>query len=62
MKTKNMTELSLKLAKLEGGKKSLSIAQIKEVLAHLSDLVAKEPELAKLLFRNGTRRARRKKK
>lgn len=47
---KNINELALKLAKMEKGKKSMSIAQIKELLSHLACLMKKNPlQVMKLL-------------
>ena len=40
---KNMNELARAISVYEGGKQELSIAQIKEVLALLSDYLAEDP-------------------
>jgi len=53
----NMNELAVEVSKREGGKVNLPIAQIKEVLAHLSDIVYENgDEIEDLLFENGARR------
>lgn len=59
----NMNDLAIKVAKREAGKVQVSIAQIKEILAILSELLAWEscttdPALLKLLLKNGRRRNR----
>ena len=64
---KNMNELAVELTKREGGKVNLSIAQIKEVIGHLSDIIYEEnikfgPEQEKvnfcnMLLLNGSHRA-----
>jgi len=62
----NMNKLAEEVTRREGGKVNLSIAQIKEVLGHLSDVVySEDPSEAshtyKLLYENGKRRAKKKK-
>lgn len=60
---KTMKALALEVAKREGLKKSISIAQIKEVLGIVSDLCIKnEGEVLILLAESGKRRAKRRKK
>lgn len=64
MRIKNMNKLAVAVAKREGGKKSLDIAQIKEVLAHLSDIVyqaspEERPLIEVMLYKNGKRRGNR---
>jgi len=50
---KNMNELALKVTRAEGKKKSISIAQVKEVLKIVSKLCAKNSGVVALLIRNG---------
>lgn len=48
----NKNDLAKEIAEREGGKKSLSIAQIKEVLKIICDLVKEEPvAVLKLLLK-----------
>ena len=61
MKIENMSHLSEELTRREGGKVNLSIAQVKEVLAHLSDIIySDDPSQVSascnLLYENGKRR------
>lgn len=59
---KNITELRKELMKREGGKKEISVAQMSEVLSHLSDISYEEvADISYLLWKNGKRRARLKK-
>lgn len=61
----NLNELAKEVAKLEGGKKNLSIAQIKEVIKCLSILIYedcvplfhgnKKSEIVNRLYANGKR-------
>jgi len=57
----NMSELSEEVVRREGGKQSLSIAQIKEVLAIVSDIhyehiLSGGPHIGTMLLDNGQRR------
>jgi len=54
-------DLVAKIAKKEGKKKGVNIAQLSEVVAIISDLAVKDPEVIACLWVNGKRRARRKK-
>jgi hypothetical protein len=56
-------ELCIKLSKLEGKKRQIDIAQIREVMSLLSDLVHQDMdiEIWTALHRNGRLRAKRKK-
>lgn len=58
MKIKNMNDLARVVVRREGKKKSLSIAQVKEVLGIVSDLLARDYEvtLIQVLYRDGLRR------
>ena len=60
MKIKNMNALDRVVVRREGKKKSLSIAQVKEVLGIVSDLLARDYEvtLIQVLYRDGLRRKR----
>jgi hypothetical protein len=51
-----MNDLSMLVTKREGKRKSQSIAQIKEMLGIVSDLVASHPVALVLLLKNGLRR------
>ena len=56
---KNITEICMKVAKAEGKKKELSIAQIREVVGILSDMMFDAKwgaRVIKLMFDNGKRR------
>jgi len=58
---KNMSELSEEVARREGGKINLSIAQIKEVLAIVSDIYYEQlktgdPHIGTIILMNGDRR------
>jgi hypothetical protein len=55
---KNIKELARYIAKIEGGKKQINIAQITEVLRILSDRAWVEPKILDLIHKNGKRRAR----
>lgn len=57
----NMALISQEIAKREGGKKQLSIAQIKEVLRCLGDMAAENKEVLEALYLYACRRARKKK-
>ncbi len=51
------------VCKREGLKKQVQIAQVREIIAHLSDLSAEQDsEVAVALYKNGARRAKRRKK
>jgi len=55
----NITDIAREIARREGKKKQVNIAQIKEILGILSDLVYEEPGLVVLaLTKNGARRER----
>ena len=66
----NLNQLAVEISKREGGKQNLSIAQIKEVLRHMCDIIAEDQEQGELapssrLLASGRRRinsANRKKK
>ena len=66
MKIGNMNELSEEVTRREGGKVNLSIAQVKEVLAHLSDISYEiggaQNTVGPMLYSNGQRRALEKKR
>jgi len=61
---KNMNDLAQEITRREGGKKNLSIAQVKEVLAHLSDVIYEDDTrpregfvgVSTIVFLNGERR------
>jgi len=55
-----MRKLAKEIAKKEGKKKSVSIAQIAEILGILSDLLAGKDgmEILEVLYSNGKRRAK----
>lgn len=55
----NMNKYAAEVAKREGGKKSLSIGQIKEVLAHSADIQNEIPGAADTWSRYCTMRFRR---
>lgn len=55
----NASKLAVDIAKIEGKKKSVNIAQIKEILAILSDKMAVDDSIAKCLVANGRRRLNR---
>lgn len=57
----NMALISQEIAKREGGKKQISIAQIKEVLRCLGDMIAENEEVLQALKVYGARKARKKK-
>lgn len=54
---KTITDLAKELAKREGLKKSVDIAQIRELLGHLSDIYY-ENFIAYILFNLGEKRAK----
>ena len=54
--------LAVAIAKREGHKSQARIADIREILAHLSDMSYDSPEPLKCLQLNGIRRAKLKKK
>jgi len=56
---KNITAICMEVTKREGGKKQVSIAQVREIVGIMSDLLYPEISGAKvlqLLKRNGKRR------
>lgn len=55
---KNLNDLAQAIAKREGQKVSLSIAQVKEVLAIVSDYVWCDSDVIELLIKAGRRRAK----
>ncbi len=55
---KNMNKLAERVAFLEGHKKSLNIAQIKEVLRIVSQLCVRQPQVIALLIKNGSKKRR----
>lgn len=57
----NMALISQEIAKREGGKKQISIAQIKEVLRCLGDMIAENEEVIRSLKVYAARKARKKK-
>jgi hypothetical protein len=57
----NMALISQEIAKREGGKKQVSIAQIKEILRCLGDMIAENDEVSQALKIYAARRARKKK-
>jgi ATP-dependent protease Clp ATPase subunit len=61
---KNMKELTMSVMKKEAGKKEVNIAQTKELLSIVSDmLVGKDAgKVLSILIKNGERRAKRKQK
>lgn len=48
-------EIAVEVAKLEGKKKSISIAQIKEVLSITAKLIAKNPKTLITLLKIGSK-------
>lgn len=46
----NLNELAKEVSKREGGKQNLSIAQIKEVIRHIKDIIREELGLDMQLF------------
>jgi hypothetical protein len=56
---KTVKALVKELCKREGLKKQVDIAQMNEIVGHLSDIVTQSPmwKIESLLFRNGVRRA-----
>jgi hypothetical protein len=54
--------LAKELAKREGKKKQVDIAQLTEVLGHLSDMVYEDCKAMDILFNNGEKRAKKKSK
>jgi hypothetical protein len=57
----NMALISQEIARREGGKKQVSIAQIKEILRCLGDMIAENDEVSQALKIYAARRARKKK-
>jgi hypothetical protein len=55
---KNIKELAKYIARIEGGKKQINIAQITEVLRILSDRAWVEPKILEMIHQNGRRRAK----
>lgn len=51
----NLNDLAIQIAKQEGGKKQLSIAQVKEVIKLVSIEMYKHPLLIAKLIKNGER-------
>ena len=49
----NMNDLAAFVAKVEGGKKQISIAQVKEVLKIVSIMCAKDSEVIAILIQSG---------
>lgn len=62
MKKINMNTIAQMVSQLEGGKKELNIAEIKEVLAAVSDLAVGPTggEVMSAILNNGIRRANKK--
>lgn len=56
MTVKNYTTLVKAVSMLEGGKVNLPVAQIKEVLACLSDLIEAGYPVSDILTKNGKKR------
>jgi hypothetical protein len=53
-----VTQLASKVAKTEGLKKQVSIGNVREMLAVLSDIITADPTALQALVDNGKRRAR----
>lgn len=54
----NLNELAKIVTKKEGGKKEISIAQVKEVIKHVSVVMYENPELIERMLSNGKRNRR----
>lgn len=52
----NLNKLAVLISAIEGGKVNLKIAQIKEVLAIVSDLTYENTEVTVLLYNSGKKR------
>ncbi len=59
---KTIKALAKELCSREGLKKQVDIAQIAEILGHLSDMVFEDCKAMDILFNNGMRRAKKKAK
>ncbi len=58
-----ISEIVREVCRREGLKKQAEVAQIREIIAHLSDMSAEQDsEVAVALYKNGARRAKRRKK
>ncbi len=57
---KNITELKKELLKREAGKKQVNVAQMGEILSHLSDIIVEKKfiTVSSILINNGRRRQR----
>lgn len=53
-----LNEIYKQVAKLEGKKKQVSIAQIREIIGIISDLMLKHPKIISTLYRLGERRSK----
>lgn len=53
-----MNDICLELAKREGKKREVNIAQIRELMRCLSDMAVVDPSVLKAIEENGKRRAR----
>jgi len=62
MAASQIQQLHSKLAKLEGKTKQSSIGNVRELIALLSDFCYENAEAFPLLYENGKKRAKRKKK
>lgn len=51
-----MRDLAKEIAKRESGKEEVSIAQISEILRHLTDILFEDKTVIKTLVQNGKRR------
>lgn len=47
---KNLNDLAVEISKREGGKVNLPIAQIKEVMRHLIEIWAENPDVFKIMI------------
>lgn len=54
-------ELATEIAKREAKKSQVTIGNVREILAHLSDISAADPSALVIIEKNGRRRATRKK-
>lgn len=59
---KTIKALAKELAKREGKRKQVDIAQISEILGHLSDILTENPSVWTLIVANGIKRAKKKAK
>lgn len=56
-------ELVSELCKREKGKSNVSVGDVRELISHLSDMIFEfGPEVARAIYLNGVRRAKRKAK